>query len=224
MQKKRLLPLTAIVVVLLLATTGMSVISARFLDNGSTAATTATAAVQIDSTSAVSAKPPVVLAAVAATEPATATVPVTEPTPATVPVVTPTPVSDVQLISLEDATKIALAQVASDAVIIESKLDRDDNTYEYEFKVTAGGFQYEIEINAVTGSVISLDKEDDSDRQKPDEQKNDEQKNDGHMADVQKPGNHRFGSQRAIDQRSAQAAENIPYANSQGYQKSMIGR
>lgn len=216
MQKKRLLPLTAIVVAILLATTGMSVISARFLDNGSTAATTATAAVQIDSTSAVSAKPPVVLAAVAETEPAPTTVmvPVTEPAPTIVPVVTPTPVSDVQLISLEDATKIALAQVASDAVIIESKLDRDDNTYEYEFKMTAGGFQYEIEINAVTGSVISLDKEDDSDRQKPDEQKN----------DGQKPGNHRFGSQRAIDQRSAQAAENIPYANSQGYQKSMIDR
>ena len=71
--------------------------------------------------------------------------------------------------------------------------------------MAAGGFKYEIEINAVTGAVISLDKEDSSDVNK---------------ADVQKPGNQRFGSQRAIDQRSAQAAGNIPYANSQGFQKS----
>lgn len=210
MQKKRLLPLTAIVVAILLATTGMSVITARFLDNGSTTAPTATEAAQINSTSAVSAKPPVVLAALPAVESTATPVPVTEPTvtpvqatepaPTTVPVVTPTPVPDVQLISLEDTTKIALAQVAGDAVILKSKLDRDDNTFEYEFKVTVGGFTYEIEINAVTGAVIGLDKEDGSDCQKPD--------------------NQRFGSQRAIDQRSAQAAENIPYANSQGYQKS----
>lgn len=239
MQKKRILPLTAIIVAILLATTGMSVITARFLDNGNTTATTATEAAQIVSTSAESAKPPVVLTSVAATEPAaTATVtpvpgteptvtpvpateptaapvPVTEPAPTTVPVVTPTPVPDVQLISLEDAIKIALAQVGADAVVVSSELDKCDYPPEYEFKITAGGFKYEIDIHAITGAVISLDKEDGADCQKPAEQKTDKQK-----ADVQKPGNQRFGSQRAIDQRSAQAAGNIPYANSQGFQKS----
>ena len=64
-----------------------------------------------------------------------------------------------QLISLDDAKTIALAQVSSGAVILEADFDDDDNPPKYEITLVAGGYEYEIEIHAVTGSIIEMERE-----------------------------------------------------------------
>lgn len=64
-----------------------------------------------------------------------------------------------QMISLDAAKAIALAQVGSDAVIIEAELDDEDNPPKYEITLIAGGYEYEIEIHAVTGSIIEMERE-----------------------------------------------------------------
>lgn len=64
-----------------------------------------------------------------------------------------------QLISLDAAKSIALAQVGSDAVILEAELDAEDNPPKYEITLIAGGYEYEIEIHAVTGAIIEMERE-----------------------------------------------------------------
>lgn len=63
-------------------------------------------------------------------------------------------------ISAERAKEIALADAGvsgNNAVFTKVKLDRDDGRLEYEVEFYAGSMEYEYEINAETGSILSRD-------------------------------------------------------------------
>ena len=61
-------------------------------------------------------------------------------------------------IGIEKARELVLAQLGLDnAVFSEGEYDLDDNVYELEF--TAGGIEYEYEVDAVTGKVLEADRE-----------------------------------------------------------------
>lgn len=64
-----------------------------------------------------------------------------------------------QLISLEKAKAIALDYVGSGAVVLELELERDDNPPKFEIKLEACGYEYEIEIHAITGAIIDMERE-----------------------------------------------------------------
>ncbi len=63
-------------------------------------------------------------------------------------------------IGVDKAKSIALGDVglsASDVTFIKAKLERDDGVYEYEIEFIYGDLEYEFEINASTGKIISYD-------------------------------------------------------------------
>lgn len=63
-------------------------------------------------------------------------------------------------ISADRAKEIALADAgvrANNAVFKKVELDRDDGRLEYEVEFYAGSMEYEYEINAETGNIISRD-------------------------------------------------------------------
>ena len=61
-------------------------------------------------------------------------------------------------IGIEKARELVLAQLGIDnAAFSEGEYDLDDNVYELEF--TAGGVEYEYEVDAVTGKVLEADRE-----------------------------------------------------------------
>ncbi len=68
---------------------------------------------------------------------------------------------EITLISEDEAKKIALEIVpdATEEHIRELKKDRDDGRWEYEIKIVYDEFEYEFEIDAETGEIISRDKE-----------------------------------------------------------------
>lgn len=68
-------------------------------------------------------------------------------------------------ISLESAKEIALAQVsgATAGNIVKAEKDYDDGYEEYEIEILYNGYEYDFEISAETGEIISkdVDKEND---------------------------------------------------------------
>ena len=60
-----------------------------------------------------------------------------------------------------EAKSIALVQIsgASEKNVVRVKLDKDDGLWEYEVKVIYNEVEYEIEINAYTGDILSMDAE-----------------------------------------------------------------
>lgn len=61
-------------------------------------------------------------------------------------------------IGIQKARELALAHAGlKDAVFSEGEYDLDDGIYELEF--TAGGIEYEYEVNAFTGKITSADRE-----------------------------------------------------------------
>ena len=58
-----------------------------------------------------------------------------------------------------EAKRIALAQVpgATENNVRRVKLDWDDGRAEYEVKIVVGMLEYEFEINAVNGAILSQD-------------------------------------------------------------------
>ena len=62
-------------------------------------------------------------------------------------------------ISQAEAKRIALAQVpgATENNVRKVKLDWDDGRAEYEVKIVVGMLEYEFEINAVNGAILSQD-------------------------------------------------------------------
>ncbi len=67
-----------------------------------------------------------------------------------------------QYISVEDAKRTAFAHAgvtAENAVIEKAELDVEHGVVIYEIEFKAGGYEYEYEINATTGTIISQDKE-----------------------------------------------------------------
>lgn len=57
-----------------------------------------------------------------------------------------------------DAEAIALKQTGG-GTVTRAKLDRDDGILIYEIRISHGDFRYEIEIDAITGAVVSYEKE-----------------------------------------------------------------
>ena len=111
------------------------------------------------------AAPPVILetqpAAEAATQPAAALtlVPAAEETPA----VTEAPASETTaLISKEAAIAIALADAGfteEQVTRLRAEYDRDNRAPEYDVEFQQGGYEYEYEIHAETGVILSKDKD-----------------------------------------------------------------
>ena len=67
-----------------------------------------------------------------------------------------------QYIGTEKAKQIALNHAgvsSSSATFTKTKLDRDDGIYVYEIEFISGEIDYDYEINATTGTVISFDTE-----------------------------------------------------------------
>lgn len=86
------------------------------------------------------------------------------PAPGTVPTTAPTqPASaDPVLISKEEAIDIALkdAGLTRDQVkLLRSEFDYDNGRPEYEVDFHHGGYEYDYEIHAKTGEILSRDKD-----------------------------------------------------------------
>ena len=67
-----------------------------------------------------------------------------------------------QYISVEDAKRSVLAHAgvsAENAVIEKAELDVEQGVVIYEIEFKAGGYEYEYEVNATTGEIISQNKE-----------------------------------------------------------------
>lgn len=74
-----------------------------------------------------------------------------------------TPVDPAELISPEDAETIALAHAGlavQDVVGLHTVYQLDDGRQEYEVEFRHGHIEYEYEIDAATGDIISWDKGD----------------------------------------------------------------
>lgn len=77
-------------------------------------------------------------------------------------IVTPPPSGDGETITAEQAKEIALADAgvsADSAAFKKVKLDWDDGRAEYEVEFYAGSMEYEYEIDAKTGKIISREME-----------------------------------------------------------------
>ena len=48
---------------------------------------------------------------------------------------------------------------AKDAKFVKVKLDRDDGVLYYDIEFKAGSYEYDIEVSAEDGSILSFDKE-----------------------------------------------------------------
>lgn len=62
-------------------------------------------------------------------------------------------------ISKDEAIEIGLNKVGDGAKLIKIKSDLDDNPPKYDLKIILGNYEYEIEVHAITGSVIDFEKE-----------------------------------------------------------------
>ena len=60
-------------------------------------------------------------------------------------------------ISAERAQQIALAETPSGSTVVKCQLDRDDGRTQYEIEIRNGWTEYEFEIDAVTGTIIGRD-------------------------------------------------------------------
>lgn len=74
-----------------------------------------------------------------------------------------TPVDPSQLITPEDAQRIALEHAgvtAEEVTGLHTAMDIDDGRQEYDVEFRVGHLEYDYEIDAVTGAVLSFDKDD----------------------------------------------------------------
>lgn len=62
------------------------------------------------------------------------------------------------IISADEAKKIAMDQV--DGKVVELELDEDDNRYEYEIELETNRGEVEMAIDALTGEILEIDFED----------------------------------------------------------------
>lgn len=60
-------------------------------------------------------------------------------------------------ISVQRAQEIALGQAPAGTTVVECKLDRENGRMIYELKLRNGRTEYECEIDAVTGTILSWD-------------------------------------------------------------------
>ena len=108
--------------------------------------------------SSAAANPPSAPSPAAAAEPAPALSP-SEPAAISQPV--PTDNTAVK-ISLEEAKKIALEDAAlkeSDVTFTQTELETDDGRKKYDIEFLSGSQEYDYEIDAATGKILSFDQE-----------------------------------------------------------------
>lgn len=85
-----------------------------------------------------------------------------DPTPAATPAATGPSHPQPKYISKEEAKRIALTHAgvsASDATQLKVEFGYDGGRGEYEVDFQQGGFEYDYEIDAVTGKILSFDKD-----------------------------------------------------------------
>ena len=70
-------------------------------------------------------------------------------------------VSEGTFITKEAAVEIAMKQ--ANGVVTELKLDDDDGRMHYEIEIKDGKYEYEFEIDAITGEVLKFEKDRDND-------------------------------------------------------------
>lgn len=76
----------------------------------------------------------------------------------------PSTSNDTSYISVEDAKTKALADAGlTNATYIKAELDRDDGKTFYEIEFKSGGYEYDYEIDALTGAVLDKDIDRDDD-------------------------------------------------------------
>ncbi len=78
------------------------------------------------------------------------------------PVTDDAPSVDVKYISVDEAKAIALAHAGLDAANVrfeEAEFDLDDGRAVYELEFRSGAYEFEYEIDALTGKVLEADKE-----------------------------------------------------------------
>lgn len=76
----------------------------------------------------------------------------------------PSTSNDTSYISLEDAKTKALADAGlTNATYIKAELDRDDGKTFYEIEFKSGGYEYDYEIDALTGAILDKDIDRDDD-------------------------------------------------------------
>ena len=68
------------------------------------------------------------------------------------------------LLTLKEAKTLALQQVEGEVTEIE--LDTDDGRKHYDIEIKNGTFEYELEIDAITGEILDLEKDRDDDAKK----------------------------------------------------------
>lgn len=67
-----------------------------------------------------------------------------------------------EYIGIETAKYIAIAHAgvtAESVVFEEAELENDDGVFYYSIEFISGGYEYEYEIDAVTGNIVKMDKE-----------------------------------------------------------------
>ena len=65
-----------------------------------------------------------------------------------------------EILSASDAESIALAHAGvTDPTGLKTELDEDDGVKEYEIEFCSGDYEYEYTIDAITGDILSHDKE-----------------------------------------------------------------
>ena len=62
-------------------------------------------------------------------------------------------------ITKEEAIKIALKKIGTDAKLDEIEFEKDDNPPKYELEMYDDEYEYEIEIHAITGAILDFEKE-----------------------------------------------------------------
>lgn len=77
------------------------------------------------------------------------------------------------MISKEEAQKIALERVNDQIIKVELDDLRDDDGPEYEIKILSGEVKYELEIDAFTGEIREVEKDDDRDNDRDDDRDDD---------------------------------------------------
>ncbi|WP_313755582.1 PepSY domain-containing protein [Tissierella sp.] len=70
-------------------------------------------------------------------------------------------VVDVKYITEKEAIKIALDKIGRDVKVKEIEFDKDDNPPKYEIEMYNKDYSYEIEVHAITGSILKFERDKD---------------------------------------------------------------
>ncbi len=153
--KKQILPLVGTILVILLAAGGIGAMAAELLTGPIRTSPSIEAPTQPGTEAPTEPTAPSDTAAPSETTVPTLPVETTIASPADT--IAPAPVTG--LISAAQARAIAAGYVGGSPAFLEVSLDADDNPPVYEIELISGNYRYEIDIHAVTGSILELERE-----------------------------------------------------------------